>query len=150
MIDLVLTVMISALSLAQPGHAAITTNELPPPPGLSASGTTAPPDQSGAAAKTQQLSAPKPGAVKASDKTSSHPETRSQASTANANSVVVDDAKPVFVKPTPAPAPSDSEASQPTTEERQAPTEKQASGAASPGRVAAFWFILPNRPSSNK
>ena len=61
MIDLVLTVMISALSLAQPGHAAITTNELPPPPGMSASGTTPPPDKSGAAAKTREVSNPKPG-----------------------------------------------------------------------------------------
>ena len=139
MIDILLTVMISALSLAQPGHAAITTNELPPPAGMVNADTKAAPEKSGTTVKAQPTTTPK---------TSNRPDTRPQTSAANANGVVTDDAKPVFVKP--APASSDAEASQPTKEERQAPTEKQASGSGNPGRVAAFWFILPNRPSANK
>lgn len=135
MIDQVLTVMFSAISLAQTGQAAITTNELAPPPGMSTNGAPAVPQKTGTPSKVKQASP--------SEKPAPSPETRSQAPAGDAKDVVVENAAPV-------PAPSGTEMAQPTSEERQAPTPKQANGAESPGRVAAFWFILPNRPSANK
>jgi hypothetical protein len=138
MIELVLTVMISAFSLAEPGQAAITTNELPPPAGMSDAGAPAPSAKPGAASKTPRNAAPKPSP----EKSVVAPEAPSKTAAEK-----VKDAGGGTVA---SPGPSGAETAQPTTEERQAPTSKQAGGSASPGRVAAFWFILPNRPPENK
>ena len=146
MIDLVLTVMISALSLAQPGQAAITTNELAPPPGMSGTGTPTPSLKQEAPSKGAKAAARK----STSEKSAAPPETRSQAPAEDAKDVGIDNATQPGDAATAAPAPSGTEAAQPTSEERQAPTSKQANGSGGPGRVAAFWFILPNRPPENK
>ena len=136
MINLVLTMMISAFSLAQPDAAAITTNELAPPTGMSGTGAPASPQKMGAPAKTKQVAAGK---------------SVSEKPTAPKDDVVVENAQPAGGAVAPATAPpGSSDATQPTTEERQAPTTKQSNSSGGPGRVAAFWFILPNRPSENK
>ena len=147
MVELVLTVMMSAFSLAQPGHAAITTNELTAPPGMSGAVAKTTSQKQGVQTGNAVTTVP---AKDVSDGPTAAPGKRAQASKESPDGVVVDNAKPVWVKATPVAAPAESEAAQPTTEEKQAPTPKQASGSASPGRVAAFWFILPNRPSGNK
>ena len=138
MIELVLTVMISAFSLAQPGQPAITTNELPPPAGMSDAGAQAPSQKPGAAAKSPRTAASRP----VSEKSSGSPDAPSK--------TPAESTKDVGDGTVASPAPSGAETAQPTTEEKQAPTSKQAGGSTSPGRVAAFWFILPNRPPENK
>ncbi len=135
MIDILLTVMISALSLAQPGHAAITTNELPPPAGMVNADTKAAPEKSGAAVKAQPTTTPK---------TSNRPDTRPQTSAANANGVVTDDAKPVFVKP--APASSDAEASQPTKEVKTGADRKTGQRVWEPGPCRRLLVYTPKPP----
>ncbi len=133
MIDVVLTVMISAFALSQPGHASITTNDLAPPPGLS----------NGATSSTQQRPSSSPKATQNATKgkaSKSSPETKQEAG----------DKAEASNGATVATAPTGTEVAQPTSDEKQAPTTKQASSSASTGPVAAFWFILPNRPPANK
>ena len=135
MIDLVLTVMISALSLAQNGQAAITTNELAPPPGLSNANTPPTSHKTATPAKNAQAAAP---------------EKRSETPADNKQGAAAENASPAGADAAASTAPSGAGTAQPTAEEKQAPTSKQAGGSGGPGRVAAFWFILPNRPPANK
>jgi hypothetical protein len=135
MVDLILTVMLSAFSLAQPGPATITTNELAPPPGMSNAKTPA---------------ASKKPASPAKRTKNATLEKQAQPSAENAKDVVTENARPAGDNAAASPEPSAAETAQPTTEEAQTPTAKQAGGSGSQGRVAAFWFILPNRPPGNK
>lgn len=135
MIDLVITVMFSTLSLAQTGQAAITTNELAPPPGMTS--TAAPIASPKAAPPAKNAQAPSK-------------ETPSDTPAANKQNAVPENAVSAEGSAASPPAPTGAQSAQPTTEEKQAPTQAQAGGSGRSGRIAAFWFILPNRPTGNK
>jgi hypothetical protein len=117
---------------------------------MSGTGTTTAPQKTETPPNAAPISGAKSAAANASGKPSSSSEGHPQTQAGNTSGMVVDNTKPTWIKVTPAPGPSETEAAQPTTEERQAPTLSQTSGSEGPGRVAAFWFILPNRPSGNK
>ena len=116
-----MTVVISAFTLAQPGRSAITTTELPPP------------------------------GVQAPAKPAPSPETKSAPAAPEAPvSPAPKQDKPAAETAAPGSDSGDTQTAQPTAEEKQSPTAKQAGGTGSPGRVAAFWFVLPSRPPANK
>jgi len=135
MISLMFTVMFSALSLAQPDRAAITTNELPPPAGMSAGKAPAAADKAADTGKAPQAAAAR---------------TPSQSAEKGKKEGVGEKVAPGSGNKETPPASAGAEAAQPTAEEKQAPTQKEAGGSGSPGRIAAFWFILPNRTQGNK